>query len=127
MIPLLPHWVRVRESNPPGRAYEALLIPDHPLSCGLAGLDWCDRPGSNRLPPGYGPSVLPSGPRRHWLEWTEGLEPSPSAWGADVLPHDTTPTGRSRPARPGRDLLCVGLRSGPLVVQDLVQRVENLD
>src|SRR5207248_175963 len=55
---------------------------------------------SNPLRLGYGPSVLPSGPRRHdvgVMEWAEGVEPSPSAWGADVLSVDTTPTSAGPP------------------------------
>ena len=36
------------------------------------------------------------------VEWAEGIEPSPSAWGADVLSVDTTPTrgGLARSGRP---------------------------
>src|SRR5205814_10593626 len=52
---------------------------------------------SNPLLLGYGPSVRPSGPRRRGvvrMEWAEGVEPSPSVWGTDVLSVDTTPTGR---------------------------------
>src|SRR4029077_3991530 len=47
------------------------------------------------------------------VEWAEGVEPSPSAWGADVLSVDTTPTSPRR--------------SGPLVVEDLVQRVQDFN
>jgi hypothetical protein len=44
------------------------------------------------------------------VEWAEGVEPSPSAWGADVLSVDTTPTGVP-PGRSGRGLLDVAVRS----------------
>ena len=53
------------------------------------------RRGSNPLPLGYGPSVLSfrTSPAR---VWSEGVEPSPSAWGADVRPL----TPRPRPLGP---------------------------
>jgi hypothetical protein len=46
---LLSSW-RARESNPPGWAYEALLIPDRPLG-------WGDRRDSNPLGPGPHPGA----------------------------------------------------------------------
>jgi hypothetical protein len=36
------------------------------------------------------------------VEWTEGVDPSPSAWGADVLSVDTTPTGWRGPPQVSR-------------------------
>ena len=46
--------------------------------------------------------------------WTEGLEPSPSAWGADVLPTAPRPPNVPVPPSPVRAGPCVGLPQVPL-------------
>ena len=46
----------------------------------------------------------------HRLEWTEGFEPSPSAWGADVLPLTPRPPGLGRSPVLAFDFRCIPVK-----------------
>ena len=110
--------------EPADRAYETPLIARSPA--GVTGRTWSRRRGSNPLLLGYGPSALPSGPRRRdgsvvggsrtliagmarrdpcpldddheWMGWTPGRDSHPRVAVCSRVP-ESSATGRWLPAR----------------------------
>jgi hypothetical protein len=85
----LAHALRARG---PGSARTSSCRASTDRSTIRASGPWSRRRDSNPLLLGYEPSALPQGPHRHGVAvWAEGVEPSPSTWGADVLPGTPRP------------------------------------